>query len=37
MLQAALTVIGNGTCWWAAYRIYKSTCGGEGEEEGGVV
>jgi hypothetical protein len=22
-LQAALTVAGNFTCWWAAYRIYR--------------
>jgi hypothetical protein len=22
-LQAALTVIGNTTCWWAAYRIFR--------------
>jgi hypothetical protein len=35
VLQAALTVIGNGTCWWAAYRIYKSSC--DREEEGGVM
>ena len=24
-LQAGLTVVGNGTCWLAAYRIYKAS------------
>jgi threonine/homoserine/homoserine lactone efflux protein len=36
-LQALLTLIGNFTLWWAAYRIFQSTQEeeeGEGEEEG---
>ncbi len=24
-LQAFLTVVGNCTCWWAAYRIYAAS------------
>jgi len=31
-LQAALTVVGNCTCWWAAYRIYQWA-----EQEGGTA
>ena len=25
VIQAALTVVGNFTCWWAAYRLYQTT------------
>jgi hypothetical protein len=31
-LQAGLTVVGNATCWLAAYRIYKSARAVEGQK-----
>ena len=34
LLQAMLTVVGNATCWWAAYRIYAMNSDDGGSDDG---
>lgn len=34
VLQALLTVVGNATCWWAAYRIYAMNSDDSGSDDG---